>query len=603
MTANILCSPPFWGFVLLRHLWFFSLVSACTPAVDWDLQNRPADYQPPPGVGGLSLTGPAAAIPGIQSTWIVRASDLVVGDRVALAWGGEQGPGPCPFTQQIGGHLCVDVTNPARPLTTTTATAHPTIPGLVEAVFEVSVPATSRPEIVLQAVKIDGLSSATSNTIAVTLDQGSPAQSCNAGAGGFGGGSGTAANPYLICAPNQLQTIDGRTNIHIRLVADLDLRLSPVENIELDNNTVFDGGGHTISNYFNELPLFERMRPGSAIRNLSLRNAVVQYAGADSGLLVGTAQQAEISDVHVDGALSARTSSNQGGIVGFAENSVLSRLSSHVDIYAEGSVGAAVGRMDGGSATEIVTSGRVHGNASVGGVVGFVRASTSGQPSVSACVSTAAVHGNATAGGVVGNMQAGSLTGSLFRGSVSGGNQVGGIVGVATSGTIQYNVATGSVRSVRLIVGGLVGFMNGSTPPQVLDNSFTGSIDGSSGFNGSDGDCTIAGAVGRIDAGTVERAVIAASAIRSRTNSFDLIGGQCSGTLDRTSDTYAVETVPGGELDDLVDVSGAPTLEASYPALDFVNDWALPTVNPLHPDGLTIPVPRIFCGEHGVVCP
>lgn len=145
----------------MRTLPLLFILTACDGG--WELDERPVDYQPPPGAGGLEIVGPSAVRAGDATTWWVRSVDLPIGIDVALGWGGQQGPGRCPYRRLVGGTLCLDIDNPARHFATRTTIDDPERPGSGLAVFDVPAPATMRPEIFLQAISIDGASSATSN--------------------------------------------------------------------------------------------------------------------------------------------------------------------------------------------------------------------------------------------------------------------------------------------------------------------------------------------------------------------------------------------------------------------------------------------------------
>lgn len=143
------------------------VLAACT-APTWELQPRPLDYQAP-GPNVLELTGPPVVYAGEVVSWTARGEELQVGDRLQLGWGGDIGPGPCIMQQQIGGWLCMDIHSPARPLGGAIAEPDPANPGKAIAVFDVVVPDSSRSEVHLQAIKIDGLDSATTDVFTVSI--------------------------------------------------------------------------------------------------------------------------------------------------------------------------------------------------------------------------------------------------------------------------------------------------------------------------------------------------------------------------------------------------------------------------------------------------
>lgn len=158
----------------MRSVCVLVVLAACTaPSDDWDLGERPVDYQAPPGAGGIVLSGPTTVVEGIQYQWSVTDVDLMVGETVALGWATTLGPGRCPFRGQSGGRLCLDITTPggsARPLGITTAIADPLNPGQAIATFDITVPTSPLSEVYLQAYRLAGSDSATSNPLQVTVN-------------------------------------------------------------------------------------------------------------------------------------------------------------------------------------------------------------------------------------------------------------------------------------------------------------------------------------------------------------------------------------------------------------------------------------------------
>ncbi|MBP7053916.1 MAG: hypothetical protein KBE65_23125 [Phycisphaerae bacterium] len=243
----------------------------------------------------------------------------------------------------------------------------------------------------------------------------------------YGGGSGTAADPYQIWTAEQMNAIGAEPNDwdkHFKLMADLDLSAHdgrdgrPSFNIigtaaELDGMDwrrglfagVFDGNGHTISNFTcvsgMERPyagLFGYVaQPTGEVRNLGLIDAAVDADGRWSvGALVG---------------------SNAGVIL---------------HCYSTGSV-------------------RGTGQC-VGGLVGYNYGVVVG------CYSTVAVGGDgAGVGGLVGENDEGAVIHCFSRGSVVGKSIVGGLVGGSWEGDLIHCYSTGIVSSLTGTVAGLVG--------------------------------------------------------------------------------------------------------------------------------------------------
>jgi hypothetical protein len=583
------------------------LLLGCDPAIDWDAAPRPADHQPPPGSQGLALSGPVAVFSGQPHTWQVTADDLEEGDEVVLAWGGAIGAGPCPFNRLVGGHLCVDIHDPAHPIAATTALRDAS--GEVVAVFEVAVPGSSRDGVYLQAMSVKGLDSATTNTLYVEMLRG---PRCDASAGPFGGGTGVETDPFLICTRDQLAALSGVNGVHARLVSDLDLTDTGFDGLTLGSNSVFDGSGHAIRGYDNSGALFSQIQSSSTIRNLRVLGArISRSGGGDVGILVGFMRDfARIENVHVQGEVrqfytGSGGTSYAGGVVGNAAQPTIVDVTADVEVMSQ-NAGGLVGRLNGGTLTRVHTEGRIVGagnGTKAGGVVAEL-VTSSGDPTIRDSSSAATVIGGTSgAGGFIAALGRPGIPSHITiahcfaTGDVHGGRYVGGFVGSVTGGTIERSASYGDVTGAAEGVGGFAGTME-SQGPIARDVVSTGLVHGSVRPN----DCSVGGLVGRVASGEVVQGIVVPTVVwMNGVGSHDLIGGACHGPSNRTTDVYGIEVVPGGELDTLVDVSGAPEDPASYPALQFVDTWVVPTANPF--TELRIPVPQSFCGRQGITCP
>lgn len=484
----------------------------------------------------------------------------------------------------------MDITNPARFLATTVAQAHPVHPGLVEATFEFVIPNTSAPELVLQALKVAGADSASSNTLPVQLV---PPLPCEDPGVQFVGGDGSAGNPFQICSQTGLVALGGRANTHAIQVGDIDM--DPwVGGIDLGLGSTFDGNGYTIRNYFHRDPLFDRVINGT-LRNIVMRDAIA--VNAEFGLMGGWFTNTSVSNVDIEG-LVLLGHNRVGAVVGSAEGCMLDGVRVRVDVTGGSDVGGVVGFMDGGTLLNADVTATVAGDENVGGVVGFVADSGSVQiRDVDAVVSVTGGQ-QAAVGGVVGFGGSCSLIDVLADVDVLHGRDVGGLVGYGDRLNITRGGAWGHVRGSGLHTGGLVGRTSNSTT--TVTDSF-GRV-GVTAFTGSSS-CSTGGIMGLVGVGVLERVVSAPPFVDAPTTSYDLVGGQCLGTTSHNvfRNVYVVETVPGSELaTDPVDVSAAPGDEASYPNLTFSETgWTMPLS---HPAGDVMPVASAHCGRMGIIC-
>ena len=266
----------------------------------------------------------------------------------------------------------------------------------------------------------------------------------------YSGGTGEPNDPYLIYDANQMNAIGADSNDwdkHFKLMADIDLSeytgtefniigigryecipyIPECWLVATPFTGVFDGNGHTISNFTYEnngdvfVGLFGIVDGENAeIKNLRLidPNVAVQAYAAS---LVGYLANGTITDCYVEGG-SVSGNNRVGGLVG-SNYGTISECYSVVSIM-----------------------GYIH----VGGLVG----DNSG--SISKCYSTGSISAASYVGGLVGWNSSGAITNCYSASSVTADSVVGGLVGWNYS-TITYCYSTGSVTGIT-DVGGLVGY-------------------------------------------------------------------------------------------------------------------------------------------------
>ncbi|MGB2809400.1 MAG: hypothetical protein WBC22_16785, partial [Sedimentisphaerales bacterium] len=170
----------------------------------------------------------------------------------------------------------------------------------------------------------------------------------------YGGGDGTADNPYQIASVEHLVEM-GRTQSdyesHFILMADLDMAGTVYKRAiigpDLDDKEwgpqggkafdgVFDGGGHTISNFTAEnrsvhyLALFGHLEENAVIKNLNLVDANVKgskivscFAASLEGTIENCSVTGQLSGIYV-----------VGGLVGFLDNASIKNSMCDVTITA-----------------------------------------------------------------------------------------------------------------------------------------------------------------------------------------------------------------------------------------------------------------------------
>jgi hypothetical protein len=279
----------------------------------------------------------------------------------------------------------------------------------------------------------------------------------------YGGGTGEPNDPYLIYTAQQMDTIGRRSDHwskHFRLMADIDLAAYTGTQFHIIGSTmssaivrsfqgVFDGNGHTISNFTYSSSgtastgLFRRLEDREAeIKNLGLISPVITApAGLGVGALVGNMIDATITNCYVVGG-SVTGDQRVGALVG----------------YVPYTSNTAIGLIDRCYVTDCLVSG----NETVGGLIGENR------HVIANCWVSGRVMGMVCAGGLVGLDKAGGVLANCHSlTSTSGEMTIVGLVGYNAGGIkncYSMGPVTGSTR-----VGGLSGSLH---PRSSVTNSF-----------------------------------------------------------------------------------------------------------------------------------
>jgi len=285
----------------------------------------------------------------------------------------------------------------------------------------------------------------------------------------FSGGTGEAADPYLISTVEELNSICCNPRLmayHFKLVNDLDLAdvhfypigegVSDIEEIYYPfyypnlewYRGVFDGNGHTIRHLAIDggscVGLFRCLAPRGEIHNLGVVD--VNMSGSDGVGALAAWNGGTVTNCYSTGMISG--DNDVGGLLGFNAG-IVTRSYSAVVITGDNSVGGLVGNSTG-SLTYCHSTAVVNGT---GGPVGGLAGSNNGI--ITTSYSTGAVRGDDNLGGLVG-WNSGDVTMSYSTGSVSGDSDIGGLVGWNFRGNVTMSYSVGAV-SGNEAVGGLVG--------------------------------------------------------------------------------------------------------------------------------------------------
>ncbi|NLH17108.1 MAG: hypothetical protein GX455_11060 [Phycisphaerae bacterium] len=260
----------------------------------------------------------------------------------------------------------------------------------------------------------------------------------------YGGGNGTAENPYRITSRADFLALAADTANYDKcfiLTADIDLAGETFTTAVIAPDTdvtdgfqgtpftgVFDGSGHILDHLTifadgNFTGLFGEVRSGGQIRNLDLNNVDIRNGGYYVGGLVAHLYDGTLRSCHVSGSVGGM--GFVGGLVGSSFFGAIDFC--HADCSVTGlssHVGGLIGYNYDGTIQSCYAAGTTYGNGTyVGGLAGR------NDSTITSCYATGAVAGNYYfVGGLVG-ANWGLIDSCFATGSVSGMGYIGGLVG------------------------------------------------------------------------------------------------------------------------------------------------------------------------------
>lgn len=333
--------------------------------------------------------------------------------------------------------------------------------------------------------------------------------------GNFGGGDGTAENPYIVEDLADLNAIRNNLNACYKLGADINVN-GTFTTISGSFYGELDGNGHTIYGITGYSSNFLFGSNIGKIKNLTISvnismtatsdigyNTASIFCGGNDGTIsnciakgsfVLTCDSTMTGEVYVGAFVAGNTGTISncinyaditvtnnygvmeiGGIAGYNRNYVADKTAYIIGCVNEGVISGKnrVGGITGynanggnGVVKSCANNGKVTATASnCGGIAG-----DSGNNNFTAviqnCYNTGAVTGAINVGGIVGSQTySASVSGVYNSGNVTGtgvdagGNEsrIGGIVGVTSNSSINYAYNMGAVTGMRC-VGGIVGY-------------------------------------------------------------------------------------------------------------------------------------------------
>jgi len=336
----------------------------------------------------------------------------------------------------------------------------------------------------------------------------------------YSGGTGEPGAPYLIATPADLNDIGKHVedfNKCFLMTSNIDLAPYTGTQFKIIGNEgtpfagVFDGGGHSISNFeylpttYYDLGLFSYVGANGIIRNVNLVQANVSgnnrsiVLGTLIGCLdYGTVENCSAEDVSVTGEASI-----VGGLIGRSYGGKIEICSTSGNVFGSGDIGGLVGYSDGevvSCSSSCFVKGMEGFAINVGGLAGWSRNLYSSHSTgtvqgyyyvggltgnndgnIVNCFSTSNVYGTQEVGGLIGEGGGSKIiSGCYASGAVQGELNVGGLAG--RSKNVSFCYSTGTVQGEDN-VGGLIGFDIGQTTccysySNVSGDDYVGGLEG-----------------------------------------------------------------------------------------------------------------------------
>lgn len=228
----------------------------------------------------------------------------------------------------------------------------------------------------------------------------------------YGGGRGTAEDPYQIRTPRQMNAIGANPDDwgkSFRLMADIDMsdytgtQYNIIGNLTAKFTGTFDGNGYIISNLIYETTLAK------------------DYIG-----LFGCIENAVIQNIGLENISFVSGGDFVGGLAGYSKQSILINCYAAGQITANALVGGLAGFNQDGKLIACYTVISIEGIDYVGGLAGYCVGNLS---EIYNCYASGSLIAENTIGGLLGSNDRGKLTASYAAAKIAGTFHVGGLVG------------------------------------------------------------------------------------------------------------------------------------------------------------------------------
>ncbi|WNY25868.1 prealbumin-like fold domain-containing protein [Methanolapillus millepedarum] len=369
---------------------------------------------------------------------------------------------------------------------------------------------------------------------------------------------GTAAAATSVSTVSDLENISSVANLSGDYILTQNLIIPAGTWASIGNNTNpfignFNGNNYTITfagdtAFTNDMTanngygLFGNVNGSANISNLNINVSGNLTIPADSnrfGVLVGRIGESGTvlvsnCSITATGNYSILGNASIGGLAGYMGNGTVKNSSSNIHVKTAGNnAGGFIGEVYNGVISNSYSMGNVNGKFYVGGFIGTVW-----EADVANCYATGNVNGMQYAGGLVGLLWSGNVLNCYASGAVDSNYQAGGLVGLAYEGNVSECYATGDIFSATDCAGGLFGQFEGNISESYATGNVTAVQNGSGGiagaFNGTMEKCYatgttnginfVGGLVGDLHNGTISECYATGSVIASGDYAGGLVG-------------------------------------------------------------------------------
>lgn len=291
----------------------------------------------------------------------------------------------------------------------------------------------------------------------------------------FGGGNGTAENPYLVEDAADLNAVRNNLSAHYKQVADIDLseyNWIPIGTSDNPFVGTYDGNSFKIHNFkmeYNDyysdsdvLGMFGYIS-NSTIKNVEIVNCFINSTDDnDVGVLVGYARNSSIENCKITGTVTVQYAYNCGGIACYIDSSEIKNCTIDMQLTADGDVGGIASYNDQGSIKNCQITVQINTNSGAGGVTQYNYYGTIADCKVTVQFNSESEYNNF--GGIVEYNDYGSITNCevIIQFDTDSVWEAGGIVQYNNYGTIKNCKVNGFITAIRSAAG-ITAFANGGT--------------------------------------------------------------------------------------------------------------------------------------------